>query len=76
MVLQVVPAEIVFAFPGDVEVDQLIHVPLVETGDFIVRIADDLMRLEILTAHEQSVFQEQYRDETGFNTHGGQIPDG
>jgi len=74
--LQVIPSEIVFTFPGNVEVDQFVNVPLIEPGDFVVGIANDLVCLEILAAHEQSVLQEQYGDEAGFNTHGGRIPDG
>ena len=64
--LVVVAAQIAGVVLTDIDVDEFIHAPLVEPLDLMDRVAEHLMDGKGLAAHEQSVLQEQERDEPLF----------
>ena len=49
---------------GDVEINELVHLPLVEARHLVQRIADDLVGGECFRADQLAVHQQENRDQT------------
>ena len=64
--LVVVAPQVVVIVATDVEIHQLVDVPFVESRDLPNRIAEHLVDAERLAPHQQSILQEQDRNQADF----------